>query len=244
MGEGSKFSWMGFIAGGIFTLVVLFIGIFFEPMKTWVDSKFWSPEIKIEFEQKPPYFYGTTWGVKKVDKPVFGVPFSHEEIYKVYFCRFAIENASRYKTVHGCRVKLMGIRHVDEAGKEVRDDRFEPVDLDLSGNAPVDLQPKARIFAYLGKVSDVDYQKRYEIQLSGAADQPQLRLLFLGDVPQWMPSHLVPGRHRLMVAAFFDDRGPVYQTFEVVWSGVWQEDEALMKNELRVRKIDESIPFD
>lgn len=238
MGDSPKFISIRFMAGGIFTLVVLFIGIFFEPMKLWLEMKLWSPEIKIEFQQEPPFFFLNSLGVKKVDKPVFGVPFTHEKVYRIYFCRFTIKNESSYRTVHNCRVKLTDIWHVDKAGNEVKENRFEPVELEWTGKVPVDLQPKAKIFGYLVKVSDVDYQKIYEIKLSGDSEQPQLRLMFPGDIPHWMPSHLDPGKHRLSVTIFFDDRRPVNQIFEVEWSGNWQEDEELMKNELQIKKID------
>lgn len=236
MSDGPRFVSIRFITGGIFTLIILFIGIFFEPMKSWLEMRFWSPEIKIEFKQEPPFFFLNRIDVKKVDKPVFGVPFAHEKTYMIYFCRFAIKNASSYRTVHNTRVKLTEIWHLEPGGKEVRVSRFEPVELEWTGKVPVDLQPKDKIFGYLLKVAEVDYQKDYEIQLSGDSEQPQVRLMFAGDTPDWMPSHLDPGKYRLTVTVFFDDRRPINQNFEVSWSGIWQEDEAQMKNELQIKK--------
>ena len=195
-------NWKGVVFGfvlGIVAGVVSPLGV------EYLKLRFFKPDIKIEFESKPPYVISTVFGVDKI-----------REYFSVLELRLLIENASNYHTANNYMVMLTGLWHM-KGDNFVPSDNFEPIKLEQYRYMPSNISPGMRIFTPFARIAHPDFQKKVDLKLySGDPDIPHFRFQ-VPNYPRWMSSHMQPGTHRFQITVFFDNRPPVNKMFELQW---------------------------
>lgn len=214
-------------------LFTFLIGFFAKPFQERFSKRVNAPKMSIKFDMNAPYFHKTIINAsKKEDKGN----------YYGFFLRFGIFNESDSDTAKNCKVFLTGISHRDEAGNFINKPNFEPVKLKMSQYVPgfyypeQDISPHQEIYGFLGRVAELEYQKKYDKNLSADNwEKPQFQISFDLQIPKWMQSHLDKGLNRLHVAIYFGNRPPIHKTFEVNWTGEWFDDFEKMKNAITAK---------
>ena len=119
------------------------------------------------------------------------------------------------------------------------------ISLEVTDN---DIKPGMDLFSHVARISDPVYHNKYEKDTYGevktVGGQAKAALILPpGDghtgvaLPRWMPSRLPPGKHRILLEAYFQNRSRIQQEYEIIWSGNWVVDEEAMQEELKIRKV-------
>jgi len=171
----------------------------------YLKLKFFTPDIKIEFEPNAPYVISTVRGVDET-----------KEYFPVIELRFRINNRSNYHSALNSTVMLTALGHI-EGNTFVPDKKFEPVKLNQYSYMPSNISPGMEVFAPFAQIAHPDFQKRFEAQLySGDPSTPHFRFQ-VPHYPRWMSSHMPPGKHRFQITVYFENRLPAQQWFELQW---------------------------
>ena len=117
-----------------------------------------------------------------------------------------------------------------------KEELFEPIRLKSLSYGPETILPKMKLFAPLGRISHVEYQKRFEKSLSGNPDKPHFRFE-MKDMPRWILSYVASGKHRFEITVYFDNIPPVSKTFELFWSGRWNDNYKEMLKQIVIKEL-------
>ncbi|MBA3016662.1 MAG: hypothetical protein KJ550_04745 [Proteobacteria bacterium] len=130
----------------------------------YIRQRLFSPEIKIDFRQEKPFVIKSNKGDDR-----------EKVYYPFYQFRLSIYNDSKFYKADKHVVMLTGLWKLVNDRYE-KEELFEPIRLNPLGYGPETILPQMRVFAPFGRISHVDFQKRFEKDLlSGNPEEPQFR---------------------------------------------------------------------
>lgn len=157
----------------------------------------------------------------------------------MYYFRFVVKNIGK-EQAENCEVVLKKIAKENNRGSFVEFKNYTPVNLKWSGvrNPRKKIIQSGRgIYYDLGRIHHPSYN--YQSIYVGVTEAEQRTNKFAIELPQselyysqW--DCLIPGKYRLEVVVYSKNATNVTQTFNITWSGNWQNNEEDMFKELLI----------
>ena len=207
----------------IATTLLLAIVAFIAPyiIEKW-KYKFYSAKLNFKFSHNPPDCHKTEMRGENVR-------------FSVYYFRFRVVNTGKLQAEQ-CEVVLEKIYKENSAGQYREIEGLSPVSLKWSGTQNekyFTIQPGREFFCDIGRIQHPDYEP--ESAYHAITEQEKKQNKFFFELPERFYSQwdcLVPGKYKIDIAIYSKNAKKTMRTFELVWSGIWKDDEVAMLNEL------------
>jgi hypothetical protein len=219
----------------ITTVFLGLIAIYAPAISEKIKRKWFSPELKISFNQSPPYCVKSFYRYRDPDKINETIP--------VFFFRFLVENIGDTK-LNNCEAVLEQFWLLDDDKKPEKVLGFQNVNLLWVSphQSVIDIRPNRKKYCNIGHISHPDHQQREEFfscfDLHGTK-YSDLRFIFeLAASPNAQPNCISEGKYAIKVVLYSDNATTKELWFEIDYSGVWDLNIDKMFQELRVNQID------
>lgn len=213
----------------------IFLGacaLFVPYLAELIKRKWFSPDIKIEFQLEPPFCHQTRWRTL-TPPPPFPQPVTVID-EPVYYFRFKVINEGKSRA-NNCEICLENLWIYDVSQTPRLHQNFSSVNIVWSDNPKkpfVNINPKRKMVGNIGHISSQKYQDEHEhknfIDVRGDSENG---LRFMFDLLQWpfsQPNCLVAGRYIIQVGFYSENANIQKVYFEISWSGEWQDEEGEM----------------
>ena len=234
----------------LFSLLIGFmLGVIGAPVTEWVTAKWFPPPVRVELKNTQPF-------MSQIKVPING------RKYLFYRIGIRLHNLSETKTAKGCQVYLSGIATENSPGVFEYPENFRPIlllfqkwldgeanEVLLTKTGARDVLPGMQEFVVIARFIEPEFQNRFEATNLGKAS-PALKMLIPpgpeGDgvmLPRWIPSHLDPGKHRILIKIFFENRPPIFKEYELKLNGKWTDAESEMQRQVQIKEITKNEDF-
>jgi hypothetical protein len=211
---------------GIIALLTPVVG---DNLKHW-----WlRPRLQIDYLAEPPGAHRTRLDVRLSPSQI--------EKRSTFYFRFSVTNHGRTQA-HRCEAVLEELWYANSRGGLEKLRTFGPIGLTWGAGYDefVEINPSRRFYCDFLTIPDEDAQATFSmfghyVDLPRDATFRRGLVLCTRAAFYSQPNRLAPGTYRLKVAIFSENAGPVRASFEVRWTGTWNDDEGLMMKECDVR---------
>lgn len=185
--------------------------------------KFYSAKLEFKFFHRPPYCHKTQMRGFNVN-------------YPVYYFRFKISNEKGRIQAEQCEAVVEKIWKEDSAGELKEFVDFSPVWLKWSGTQRTryfTIQPGREIFCDIGCIHHPDNEPDSVYRNITVEEKEQNKFFF--EWPERFYSQwdcLLPGKYQIKIAVYSKNARKIVKKFNIVWSGIWKDQESVMLNEL------------
>lgn len=197
--------------------VALFVPYFAELIK----RKWFAPDLKIEFELKPPDCHKTRFGNNE----------------PVYYFRFRVTNLGKTQAKR-CEAVIEKLYKADAAGN-YQPIKYTPINLiwGSSYGEYVDINPDRTFHCDLFHIPSVNFQSHMLQQKAyvDPVDMPPYPLGIILCVKAAFfsqPNRLPSGRYCIEVGIFSENSKKISRTFQISWSGNWKDTQEEMFKEI------------
>ena len=220
------------LAGSAFAIA------FLSPIiKDWLVS----PNLDFEFEHGPPCCHLTEMlRFQLMD----GKPCNRTR-FPVYYFRFVVVNNGR-SPAYDYDVVLENVWERDAAGNFDKWKNFSLCNLKWAGGppkaVPKTIHHNRRVFCDIGRIHHPDNKDESAYIGFSKEERRANKLLFeIPESPFSQPDSLVPGKHRIEVSVYGSNiRNKITKTFNISWSGTWQDTEEKMFREIVISSFTEA----
>jgi hypothetical protein len=211
----------------------LFLGTVAPLVGNRIKNWWMRPKLNLYYLHRPPGTHKTRLDVR--------LSAAHVDRRSTYYFRFGVENTGRTQA-HRCEAVLEELWYANSRGGLQRLPTFGPTGLLWGAGYDefIEINPSRHFFCDFVTIPDAAAQRTFEM-FGGYVPLPSDNTYSCGLVLctkaafYSQPNRLPPGTYRLKVAVFSENAAPVRASFDVAWSGRWQDDEILMFNECSVR---------
>jgi len=181
-----------------------------------------SAKLDFIFFHRPPFCHITQMRGAGVDFPV-------------YYFRFKIINIGKIQADQ-CEVVVENIWKEDETKTFKEFIGFSPVWLKWSGiqnTRYISIQPDRKVFCDMGRIHHPDHEPESVYRNITAGEREQNKFFF--EWPERFYSQwdcLLSGKYRIKIAVYSKNAKKISKKFNIVWSGIWKDQESEMLNEL------------
>lgn len=206
--------------------VALFVPYLAERLK----RSYFAPQLKLEFDLKPPDCHITRAKGRDLSGRVIDEP--------VYYFRFRVQNKGQSQA-RRCEAVIEAMSVTDASGRFQPLPQFTPVNL-IWGSGYVgefvDINPGRRFFCDLCHIPSAQLQA---IEFNAGKyinprDSEQFDVGVVLDVKTAFysqPNRLPAGRYRVAVAIYSENSKTIRKSFQISWTGVWKNAETEMFRE-------------
>ncbi len=199
------------------------VALFVPYLAETVKRKWFAPDLKIDFELKPPDCHKTK--------------FSNNE--PVYYFRFRVTNLGKSQAKR-CEAVVEKLYKEDSAGN-YHQIKYTPINLvwGSSYGEYVDINPERTFHCDLINIPSVEFQDKM-LQQKGYVDPidteqfPVGIILCVKAAFFSQPNRLPPGRYRIAIGIYSENSKKITNTFKISWSGNWKQTEEEMFKEIVV----------
>ena len=197
------------------------VALFVPYLAELIKRKWFAPDLKIEFELKPPDCHKTKFGNNE----------------PVYYFRFRVTNSGKSQAKR-CEAVIEKLYKEDSAGN-YHPIKYTPINLvwGSSYGGYVDINPDRTFHCDLFHIPSANFQS--QVLQQGAyvdpVDTPSYPLGIILCVKAAFfsqPNRLPPGRYCISVGIFSENNKKISRTFKISWSGNWKNIEEEMFKEI------------
>lgn len=217
----------------IIIFTTLFLGacaLFVPYLAELIKRKLFRPQIRVNFENAPPFSHKTTHKPKGVTEPA-----------PVYYFRLQIENFGK-ATARQLEVTLENVWIFNSADKPVQLKNFSPVNLIWSignSNGYINLNPQRKQYVDIGHIWKKEFENQYEDTIIDLPEYEgdESRFFFeLIRAYRVQPNCLPPGKYKFEIKVYSENIEPIIKRFDLAWSGEWKDNELNMFKEICIEK--------